>query len=264
MSTLPSLFVSHGAPNLMLGNSPARDFLAGLSRIVPQRPQAIVIVSAHWEMATPTVSAPLVNETIHDFGGFERELYSLRYPAAGSPETAQRIASLLKEAGMPVAIDRQRGLDHGAWIPLMLAWPDADIPVIQLSVQTRAGVDHHLAMGAALEALRSEGVLIIGSGSFTHDLRSYLPHRHNAAAVEPDWVSCFANWMDAALLSNDRDAVRNYRAVAPDAARNHPTEEHLLPLFVAMGAGGAGGPARALHRSTTHGVLRMDAYAFGN
>lgn len=264
MSTLPSLFVSHGAPNLMLGNSRARDFLAGLSRILTRRPEAIVVVSAHWETTKPTVSAPLVNDTIHDFGGFERELYAIRYPAAGSPETAQWIASLLQSAGLTVAINRQRGLDHGAWVPLMLAWPEADIPVIQLSVQTHAGVEHHLAMGAALEALRSDGVLIIGSGSFTHDLRSYIPHRHDAAAAEPDWVSRFADWMDAALLSNDRDAVRNYRAVAPDAARNHPTEEHLLPLFVAMGAGGAGGPARALHRSTTHGVLRMDAYAFGN
>lgn len=264
MSTLPSLFVSHGAPNLVLGTTPARQFLSGLGSLLPQRPEAIVMVSAHWETATPTVSAPLINETIHDFGGFERELYTLRYPAPGSPETAHRIASLLRAAGLSTAIDVQRGLDHGAWVPLMLAWPQADIPVIQMSVQTDAGVDHHLAVGAALAPLRSEGVLIIGSGSFTHDLRSYLPHRHDATAAEPDWVSRFANWMDDAILSNDLAALRDYRETAPDAARNHPTEEHLVPLFVALGAGGPAAQARTLHRSTTHGVLRMDAYAFGN
>ncbi len=263
MSTFPSLFVSHGAPNLMLGTTPARQFLSGLGSLLPRRPEAIVMVSAHWETATPTVSAPLTNDTIHDFGGFEPELYALRYPAPGSPETAQRIASLLLAAGLSAASDVRRGLDHGAWVPLLLAWPEADIPVIQVSVQTLGGVDHHLAIGTALEPLRSEGVLIIGSGSFTHDLRSYIPHRHDVAAAEPDWVSRFAEWMDDAILSNDRAALRNYRTVAPDAVRNHPTEEHLLPLFVAMGAGGADAKVRALHRSTTHGVLRMDAYAFG-
>ncbi|WP_373488482.1 class III extradiol ring-cleavage dioxygenase [Blastomonas sp.] len=264
MPTLPSLFVSHGAPNLILGSTAARGFLSGLAEELPKQPQAIVMISAHWETASPAVSAPLVNDTIHDFGGFERELYALRYPAPGSPATAERIAALLQSAALPVTIDGQRGLDHGAWVPLMLAWPDADIPVVQLSVQTQAGVDHHLAIGEALEPLRNEGVLIIGSGSFTHDLRSYLPHRHNTVAPEPDWVSGFADWMDAALASNDRDALRSYRKLAPDAVRNHPTEEHLLPLFVALGAGGTESSARALHRSTTHGVLRMDAYAFGN
>ena len=264
MPTPPSLFVSHGAPNLVLGSTAARSFLSELAAELPEQPKAIVMISAHWETAGPAVSAPRINDTIHDFGGFERELYALNYPAPGSPETAQRVAALLKSAGLPVTIDGQRGLDHGAWVPLMLAWPDADIPVVQLSVQTHAGVDHHLAMGAAIEPLRNEGVLIIGSGSFTHDLRSYIPHRHHAAAVEPGWVSGFADWMDAALVSNDRDALRGYRQTAPDAVRNHPTEEHLLPLFVALGAGGTQSSARSLHRSTTHGVLRMDAYAFGN
>ncbi len=146
----------------------------------------------------------------------------------------------------------------------MLAWPDANIPVIQLSVQTYAGVDHHLAVGAALEPLRSKGVLIMGSGSFTHDLRSYIPQRHDVDAPEPDWVTSFADWMHNKIFADDRDALQDYRTHAPFALRNHPTEEHLLPLFVALGAAGKNAVApRALHQSSTHGVLRMDAYAFG-
>lgn len=263
MTALPALFVSHGAPNLMLGTSPARDFLAGLDAILPRRPQAIVMVSAHWETAVPTVSAPHVNLTIHDFGGFERELYNMRYPAPGSTTTAEWIVALARASGVEIAMDPERGLDHGAWVPLMLAWPAADIPVVQLSVQTYAGVDHHLALGALIEPLRHQDILVIGSGSFTHDLRSYLPHRHDMAAAEPNWVSRFAEWMDRAIRANDRAAMRDYRRQAPDAVRNHPTEEHLLPLFVAIGAAGENGTARLLHSSTTDGVLRMDAYAFG-
>jgi 4,5-DOPA dioxygenase extradiol len=203
MTKLPAVFLSHGAPNLILGKSRARDFLTGLSTVLPRRPEVIIMVSAHWETAQPVVNAPHVNKTIYDFGGFERELYTLRYPAAGSSATAQHIVSLFKTAGLPIKIDHERGLDHGAWVPLMLAWPAADIPVVQLSVQTHAGVDHHLTLGAALEPLRSEGALIIGSGSFTHDLRSYMPHRYDSDAAEPPWVTQFAEWMNGALERDD-------------------------------------------------------------
>ncbi len=263
MTTLPALFVSHGAPNLILGQSAARQFLVTLSAHLPAKPTAILAVSAHWETAHPLVSAPKVNDTIHDFGGFERELYSLRYPAPGSLDLATRVTELTKAHGLSTKIDQSRGLDHGAWGPLMLAWPLADIPVIQLSVLTHAGVDYHLRLGEMLEPLRGDGVLILGSGSFTHDLRSYMLHRHATDVAEPDWVIGFADWMDMTIMTEDRQALRNYRRLAPEAARNHPTEEHLLPLFVALGAGGDKSAPRLLHRSITHGVLRMDAYAFG-
>ncbi len=260
MAKLPAIFVSHGAPNLVLGHSPAKLFLATLSDALPERPAAILVISAHWETSHPMVSAPLINDTIHDFGGFERELYSLRYPAPGSLNLAKRVVQLTDAHGVSAVINRSRGLDHGAWVPLMLAWPDADVPVIQLSVQTHAGVDHHLRLGAMLETLREEGVLILGSGSFTHDLRSYIAERHSPDAAEPEWVTGFADWMHAAIMAGDRQALRDYRRLAPEAVRNHPTEEHLLPLFVALGAGGDAGRPRALHRSTTQSVLRMDAY----
>jgi 4,5-DOPA dioxygenase extradiol len=256
---LPSLFISHGSPMLALRPSPARDFLAGLGAQLG-RPKAIVIASGHWETERPEVSSVAVNDTIHDFYGFPPVLYAMRYPAPGSPELADRVASLLREAGLPVEIDRERGLDHGAWVPLTLMHPDHDIPVLQLSPQSGLGPPHHLELGRAIAALREQDVLVIGSGSFTHNLG-----RPRARALDappaPDIVA-FTEWMDAALSEQRVDDLLNYRRLAPFAALQHPTEEHLLPLFVALGA--AGKPARAtrLHASTTWGTLRMDAYRF--
>jgi 4,5-DOPA dioxygenase extradiol len=259
---LPSLFVSHGAPNLTLYESPARRFLTSLAGRQPARPRAILVASAHWETREPTVNAVGRNATIHDFFGFERELHGAQYPAPGSPDLAGRVAELLEAAGLPCGIDRERGLDHGAWVPLSLAWPEADVPVVQLSLQTDRGPEHHLALGRALAPLRAEGVLVLGSGSFTHDLSEYRTYRAVIDAPEPGWVSGFADWFDAALARGDEGALLGYRERAPFAARNHPTEEHLLPLFVALGAAGEEARARRLHASTTHAVLRMDVYAF--
>lgn len=257
---LRPIFLSHGAPTLPFEDVAARRFLEGLADLMP-RPRAILAVSAHWETRTPTVNAVARNITIHDFSGFSAELYRLDYPAPGSPELADRLVDLLGNAGLPVAIDTHRGLDHGAWVPLMLAWPDAAIPVVQLSVQSHLGPGHHLEMGRALAPLADEGVLIIGSGSFTHDLSSW---RGQAGVDEPGWVTAFADWFDAALSEGRTCDLLAYRHLAPHAVRNHPTEEHLLPLFVALGAAGPNAPVHHLHASNTYGVLRMDAYAFGN
>lgn len=257
---LPALFVSHGAPTFPMTDAPARHFLEKLGDLLPERPRAILVISAHWETGRPTVNAVAVNDTIHDFHGFARELYELTYPAPGSPDLAERVRDLLAEGGLSVAIDHQRGLDHGAWVPLRLAFPEADIPVVQLSVQPRLGPDYHYRLGQLLTPLREEGVLIVGSGSFTHDLSSFRDYAHAIDAPEPDWVTAFADWMRTALEKGETEALFDYRRLAPFAARNHPTEEHLLPLFVAMGAGGAAHP---LHESSTHGILRMDVYAFG-
>jgi 4,5-DOPA dioxygenase extradiol len=221
------------------------------------------MVSAHWETRVPTVNAVSVNDTIHDFRGFEAELYRLRYPAPGALDLADDVADLLGAAGLPVAVDRRRGLDHGGWVPLMLSWPDAGIPVVQLSVQSHLGPAHHLMLGAALAELRHKGVLVIGSGSLTHDLASWAPQRHVIDPPAPDWVTGFADWIARALQERRIAELVEYRRRAPFAVRNHPTEEHLLPLFVALGAGGDKASVQHLHASTTHGVLRMDAFAFG-
>lgn len=258
----PSLFVSHGAPSLILSNAPARQFLADLPASLPARPKAIVMVSAHWETHTPRVSSGTSYATVHDFGGFPDALYRMRYPAPGDPGLAAQVADLLGSSGHPAEVDDRRGLDHGAWVPLKLMYPEADIPVVQLSVQ-RSSAKHHIAIGHALAPLRDEGVLIIGSGSFTHDLASFRQHRDDAPHAEPEWVAAFADWFDQALQTGQLDNLADYRRLAPFARRNHPTEEHLMPLFVALGAAGPAAHAARLHASVTHAVLRMDAYAFG-
>jgi 4,5-DOPA dioxygenase extradiol len=259
MPAAPALFVSHGAPSLPVQDTPARAFLEALGRSLP-KPKGVLVSSAHWETPAPRVNAPAVNDTIHDFYGFPRALYDMRYPAPGAPELAARVAALLGGAGLGAETDRERGLDHGAWVPLKLMFPEADVPVAQLSVQPYAGPEHHLRLGRALAPLRDEGVLVLGSGSFTHNLGEL--HRGPGAAVEPEWSVAFADWMSDALAENRVDDLVRYRERAPHAVRNHPTEEHLLPLFVALGAGGEDARAKRLHRSAEFGALRMDAFAF--
>ncbi|NEX61926.1 DODA-type extradiol aromatic ring-opening family dioxygenase [Noviherbaspirillum galbum] len=258
--TMPSLFVSHGSPMLAIQDSPARRFLQDLGKTLP-RPKAIVVVSAHWEsLGGPAVSAAGDMETIHDFGGFPAALFAIRYPAHGSPEVAGEVARQLEAAGFAVKVSQQRGLDHGAWVPLMLMYPDADIPAFQVSVLRGASAAEHERLGRALSSLREEGVLIIGSGSLTHNLYEFRGQGIDAPVA--DWVSEFGDWMQDALLQGRREALLDYRRQAPHAARNHPTDEHLMPLYVAMGAGGENPKARRLHTSVEYGVLAMDVYAF--
>jgi 4,5-DOPA dioxygenase extradiol len=260
MSKMPVLFVSHGAPTLPLESGAAHDFLAGVGAAL-DRPRAILAVSAHWESGQPAVSTAVQPETIYDFHGFPEALYRLRYPAPGAPQLAARVAGLLAASGMPARPDPQRGLDHGAWTPLILMYPQADIPVTQLSVQPQAGAEYHLRLGEALRPLRDEGVLILASGSVTHNLREFRAHHRDAQP--PAWVTEFNEWLAAALLEGRHADLAAYRSSAPHAVRNHPTEEHLLPLFVAAGAGGTESDVRRLHSSYAYGVIGMDAYRFG-
>jgi 4,5-DOPA dioxygenase extradiol len=256
---LPSLFLSHGAPTLPSTNTPARAFLQELGGNL-SRPQAILVISAHWETTVPTVSAVERNETLHDFGGFPRALYELQYPAAGAPLVAAQLSELLRASGFECKTDHRRGLDHGAWVPLLLIYPQADIPVLQLSIQPHLGPRHHFLMGRVLAPLPKAGVLIIGSGSLTHDLSEFRGHGPNDPA--PDWVNNFANWIHASLTSGATDDLLDYRRKAPFATKNHPTEEHLLPLYAALGAAGVNPRTERLHASSTYSILRMDAYSF--
>lgn len=245
---------------LALEDSPARRFLQELGRTLP-RPKAIVVFSAHWETAgSPAVGLASRPQTIHDFGGFPAALYALQYPAPGAAGVAQRAAALLEDAGFSVARDAGRGLDHGAWVPLRLMYPEADIPVAQISLLRGAGPAVHERLGRALASLPDEGVLVIGSGSLTHNLYEFRGQGMDAPV--PSWVSAFDDWMAAKLEAGERDALLDYRAQAPHAQRNHPTEEHLLPLFAAMSAAGEGARAGRIHASYEYGVLAMDVYAF--
>lgn len=260
MKRLPTLFISHGSPMLAIQDSPARQFLQQLGASLP-RPKAVLIASAHWETrGAPAVSMVAHPATIHDFGGFPSALFEIDYPAPGAPAVAERAAELIGQAGFSVNRSADRGLDHGAWVPLRLVYPEADIPVFQLSILRGATPAEHEKLGRSLSALRDEGVLVIGSGSLTHNLYEFRGQGINAPV--PDWVSDFGTWMHTMLNAQQREALLDYRRQAPFAERNHPTEEHLLPLYVAMGAAGEEARAERIHASYEYGVLTMDVYAF--
>ena len=258
---MDTLFVSHGSPMLPLEPGTAGPMLQSLGAALP-RPRAIVAMSPHWMARRLRVGAHPRPATVHDFAGFDPALGALRYAAPGDPELAGEVADLLRKHGWDADVDPSRGLDHGIWVPLSLSHPQADIPVVPIALQHGQGPDfdgpaHHAALGAALAPLRADNILLLGSGSFTHDLRG-LDRRGTDAPPDPI-TEAFSTWMDTTLRANDRAALLDYRARAPDAARLHPTDEHLLPLFFAAGAGGA---ATRIHSSSTYGSLRMDAYSF--
>jgi len=255
----PAIFVSHGAPLLAIQPGPAREFLSALGGMLG-KPEAILTVSAHWESGDAAVSVALQPETIYDFYGFPDELYRIKYSAPGAPALAARTQALLGEKGIGARAHPTRGLDHGAWVPLMLMYPDADIPVTQLTVQTALGPSHHFKLGEALRGLRDEGVLILGSGGTTHNLSEF--GRHPEGAAPPQWVTGFQEWLAHTIESGKSDDLMRYRSLAPEAARNHPTEEHFLPLFVPAGAGSPGVAGKRIHRSHTFGVFAMDVYRF--
>jgi len=260
--SMPVLFVSHGSPMLALTDGPAHRFLQTLAADLP-RPKAIVVVSAHWETQHPVVGAAPVMDTIYDFFGFPPELYKLTYPAKGDPALAHRVEAALSEAGFKAASDDKRGLDHGAWVPLHLTYPNADIPVIQVSIQSHLGPEHHYRLGQALAPLRDEGVLILASGSLTHNLYAFRDTRA-AGEAQPalPWVQDFAEWVASAVEGGRIDDLLHFEERAPHAHDNHPTDEHFLPLFVALGAAGHE-PVKRIHASTSYGILAMDAYRAG-
>lgn len=259
-SPLPALFVSHGAPTVVLDETPARAFLTRLAEGLP-RPRAIVVVSAHWLTRAPVASAAERPETIHDFGGFPEALYRMTYPAPGAPDLARDLALRLRAAGFEGATTHPtRGLDHGAWTPLILAWPDADVPVASLSLPEGGDTEAAFRLGRALAPLRDEGVLILASGAITHALAEFFRAPAPAVAPEDPDARAFADWLAERVEAGDEAGLRDWKRRAPQALRHHPTDEHLAPFFVALGAGGAG---RRLHASTAHRMLAMDAYAFG-
>ena len=255
---LPSVFVSHGSPMHALHPGAAGEAWAALGRDLP-RPRAILISSAHWETQVPMLTGSARPETIHDFFGFPEPLYKLRYPAAGSAEVAQKAQALLRAAGFTAAIDGTRGLDHGAWSPLLYMYPDADIPVVQLAVQPELGPRHHVHLGRALRSLSDEGVLIIGSGHLTHNLRDW---DRSGRAAPMQYAVEFQDWVKRRIEEKDLDALADYRSKSPHGVRAHPTDEHFLPLFVALGAAREQAQPKRIFDAIESGALAMDAYVF--
>ena len=253
---LPSLFISHGSPMLALQPGASGPALRRLATELP-RPRAIVVVSAHWESQGLLVSGSAAPETWHYFGGFPRELFAVQYPAPGEPRLAAEIVELLHAEGLDARIDEHRPFDHGTWVPLSLMYPAADIPVVQVSLPSRLGPALQTQVGHALAGLREQRVLLIGSGSITHNLGE-LDWRAGPESIEP-WARDFRDWMVERLDANDETALHGYRHLAPHAERSHPSDEHLLPLFFARGAGKA---FSVTHQGFTMGALGMDIYRF--
>ena len=254
MATLPAIFVGHGNPMNALSRNAWTEGWAAMGSSIP-RPRSILAISAHWYGPGTRVTAMDTPPTIHDFGGFPRELFAVSYPAPGDPVLARRVAELL--APVPVDLDvLDWGLDHGTWAVLCHIYKDADVPVVQLSIDAMRPPQFHYEMGRLLGPLRDEGVLIIGSGSFTHDLSEFRGHGPNDPA--PAWVDSFSDWFDARLTGGRVDELLDYRRLAPFAAKNHPTEEHLLPLYVALGAAGKAIRAERLHASATYSAMVVD------
>lgn len=263
---MPTLFISHGSPMHALHPGAAGEAWAALADRLP-RPKAILVASAHWESELPMVTTSAAPETVHDFAGFPPELYRVRYPAPGAPELAERVLALLAAAGLPASANGCRGLDHGAWVPLLRLYPDADVPVVQLSVQPALGAAHHLALGAALAPLTGAGVLVMGSGHMTHNLREWIQHArsHGMRAADTPaapYVQAFRDWIARALLTDDRAALASWKTAAPHAARAHPSDEHFLPLPLAYAAAGPAPAVERIDAGVDAGVLAMDAYLF--
>jgi 4,5-DOPA dioxygenase extradiol len=258
VSLLPSVFVSHGAPTFAIEPGVAGPALTSLGRALP-RPQAVLVVSPHWMTPRPRVSVAARPRTMHDFGGFAPALHEIVYPINGHPELARAALALLEHAGWSPETEDRRDLDHGAWVPLRYLYPAADVPVFQVSLPARLDAEGAWAFGDALAPLAGEGVLIVGSGSLTHNLAEFRasPGRNEAYAAE------FSAWVREAVIAGDSARLRQTLAQAPHALRAHPTTEHFWPLLVAAGAAASPLPATVIEGGIAHGVLSMDAFVFG-
>jgi aromatic ring-opening dioxygenase catalytic subunit (LigB family) len=258
---MPTLFIPHGGgPCFFMDWDPPDTwekmaaYLKGIAATLPQQPKAIIVVSAHWEEPEFTVTAHPQPPLIYDYFGFPDHTYQIKYPAPGAPALAEKICGLLKKNGIAAQQDKERGFDHGVFIPLKLIFPEANIPIVQLSLKHGLDPQEHLAAGRALAPLRDEGVLVIGSGMSYHNLKRFF------RGDDPDSIM-FDNWLTQAVVSPDRDNLLMQWKGAPAARDAHPREEHLLPLMVAAGAAGADAGARTYH--DTINAIAISGFRFG-
>jgi 4,5-DOPA dioxygenase extradiol len=256
--SLPTIFISPGAPTLPWEGVPARNFLMELGTRYKDV-KAVLCISAHWATSTPTLNIVNKHKTLHDFYGFSPELYSVNYPARGKPELAEYTHNLIKDAGISCEFEDMRGLDHGVWIPLMLMFPKVDMPVFQLSIQQDLDPKKHHDLGYAIESLRHEGILVLGSGGSVHPL-GYAPLRPGAKT--DDWALDFDEWLTKTVQNGDTKELIDYRKRSPYPERAHPYPDHFMPLLVSMGAAGDGARGTLIHHSWYWGDLGMGAYEF--
>ena len=260
---VPSLFVSHGAPLFAVDAGETGPALTRWGQALrAQFPglRGVVVMSPHWMARGVRVTTGALPATWHDFGGFPSALYELQYPAPGAPALAQEVLDLLAAAGVAAQGDAQRPFDHGAWVPLMHLFPQADVPVVQLALPVGAGPAQVHALGAALRPLAQQGVLLVGTGSMTHNLAEFMGGGDGEGAPDP-YVQAFSRWVEDAVQRHDVPALLRYRELAPHARRAHPTDEHFLPLFFALGAAPQDWHTQYLSREVMYGMLAMDAFA---
>lgn len=262
------IYLSHGSPMTALEPGETGPFWSALGGRIDRaagHPAAIVAISAHTLTREPVLLAAERHPTVHDFYGFPDALYELNYDCPGASALAPRVAALIRAAGLPVQISSEGGIDHGIWSPLRFVYPAADIPILPLGFPPDWSPRRLYALGAALAPLADEGVLLMGTGSLTHNLGLVFGNQRPAPdAPEIDSCAQFRRWFAEHGQAADWEALLDYRTRAPHAALMHPSDEHLLPFYVAGGAGGRAAPALRLHASVTYGCLAMDAYAFGD
>jgi 4,5-DOPA dioxygenase extradiol len=264
-TTPPILFVAHGSPMFAIEPGTAGAALQALATEL-DRPRAVLVISPHWETQQPTVGttdavADHLLKTIHDFGGFDPRLYEIQYPASGSPQGAQEVVVALQTAGIPVTTDARHGFDHGAWVPLRYLFPAADVPVVPLSIQHHGGPVHAFRVDQALAPLAEQGWLIVASGNITHNLHDWW-RTSGGMTIDTSYAERFSDWVAQQLDERNTEAMLDYRRQHPDALQAQPRDEHLLPLFTALGAAGLEARPLAMHRGIRDHVIAMDSYIF--
>jgi 4,5-DOPA dioxygenase extradiol len=259
---LPSFFIAHGAPLLAIEDNEYTQFLNELGQSLP-KPRAIVLFSAHWESSTQQVSDVDEFETIYDFGGFPEALYRIKYPAKGSKEISKEIEELFTKLDIPFDVDTKRGLDHGAWVVLRMLYPNADIPVISMSVNPNLTPEEQYKIGKSLAGLREKDVLIIGSGGTVHNLRA-LKMAGDTGEID-QWAIEFEDWLAQHVNNWDVESLFSYDSLAPNANLAVPPygNEHFVPIFYAMGAADKEKTAKLIHRSFRYGNLSHSVWQFG-
>ena len=259
MQTQPSLFISHGSPMMAIQESKTALFLKKLGRSL-HKPSAIIIFSAHFDLTQDIViTAGEKPETIHDFFGFPAQLYNINYPALGSPSLAKKIAQRFRDNGLTVTLDKQRGWDHGVWVPLKLMFPEANIPIVQISINSHLGARRNYQYGQLIASFKQENILVIGSGNISHNLQELFnstPTKNRSTMIK-----MFIDWINDKLSAKDIDSLLNYINEAPYVLFNHPSQEHFLPFMAALGSGDIK-QAKQIHQDIENEVLAMDAYRF--
>lgn len=254
---MPTLFISHGPPAILLMKGKTPDFLRTLGQMLT-RPEGVICVSAHWEAVHPQITTTSQPDTIHDFSG-PQALFEMTYTTNGDPVLARDAIKLIKDNGFDAGEDPERGLDHGAWVPLMMMYPEADIPVVQLSVQTERNPEYHFQLGKALMPLRESGILIMGSGGAVHNLDEV--HLYNIDASPPEYVRDFDDWLENTVADGSEETLIDYIHTAPNPRRSHPfPAEHFLPFFVPLGAASPKSVGKKLHHGFMYGTLSLAAY----